>query len=76
MDAVAEDLGTSPSRIERWRSTYTAAGFDALSQQPGHTTRYDKFERNLGRALPWLGLLLAITLIVAWLTHMLNTAHE
>jgi transposase-like protein len=68
-EAIAEELGVRRSRIDHWHSMYTSAGFEALLKESART-RYQRIEKRIGKALPWVGLLLALTLILVLLERM------
>jgi transposase-like protein len=75
VESIAEELGVRRARLDHWHTTYTSAGFEALLKESTRS-RLQRLEKRFGKALPWVGLLLALTVILVLLQRMFSVPHE
>jgi len=68
--SVAGELGVPEDRLQRWRTTFTEAGYAALSRR--HDDRHRSWlVKHRGPILQWGGMLIVLFLTVLLFTRML-----
>jgi hypothetical protein len=71
VDAVSQDLGVSIGRLERWRNEFVTAGSAALVKRK-HLGSPTWWERHSKPITQWIGLLIALAMIILTLTLLLQ----
>ena len=71
--AVADEIGVSVDRLERWQATFTSGGLEALKKRSAHhKTLGQKLAARTKMVRPWVGLLIALVVTIFLLVRFLN----
>jgi hypothetical protein len=71
VDAVSQELGVSPGRVERWKSTFVGAGSAELAKRNGAPSK-SSVAKHSGSIWQWMCLLLALVAIISILVVFLQ----
>ena len=73
--SVAQEIGVSENRLERWHAQFVSGGRDALQPKRDQGNRlYRKLNENLQQIWQWVLLLVALVLVVMAGLRFLNRA--